>query len=105
MAKRKLEIASSILEKGSPSTETQAVEKPIKRKKVVASDFQPVDADVLPENAKLDLADAEIYYVPSFVDADTAQRWYNELVELDTCMCRSLTMMRTSDRLAMEVCV
>lgn len=59
---------------------------PSPRKKVVAHDFKPVDpAAVLPEDASLDLADAEIYYVADFIDPKTAERWYNELVELDTC--------------------
>ena len=57
-----------------------------KRKKVEAGDFEPVNPDVLPANAKLDLADCEIYYVPDFVDKKTAKRWYKELLELGTCM-------------------
>lgn len=58
---------------------------PSKRKKVSATDFEPVDPAVLPPDAKLDLADCEIYYVPDFVDKMTAKRWYDELMELDTC--------------------
>ncbi|KAK9899207.1 hypothetical protein P389DRAFT_45420 [Cystobasidium minutum MCA 4210] len=54
------------------------------RKKVVASDFLPVDPAILPDDARLDLADAEIYYIADFIDAKTAKRWYEELVQLDT---------------------
>lgn len=55
------------------------------RKKVVASDFLPVDPAILPDDARLDLADAEIYYIADFIDAKIAKRWYEELVQLDTC--------------------
>lgn len=87
MTKRKLELASStVLEDASDNAGTSAVKKPVKRTKVVASDFQSIDPAILPESAKLDLADAEIYYVEDFLcDEATARRWYEEIVELDTC--------------------
>jgi hypothetical protein len=87
MGKRKLELASSAaMNDASEDVQVPAADKPVKRKKVVASDFQSIDPAVLPESAKLDLADAEIYYVENFLcDTLTAKRWYEELVELDTC--------------------
>lgn len=32
-----------------------------------------------------DIPDAEVFYVPDFVDKDVAQEWYNELLTLDSC--------------------
>lgn len=58
---------------------------PNKRKRVSAHDFEPVDPSVLPEDTKLDLADCDVYYVSDFVDKATAKRWYDELLELETC--------------------
>lgn len=90
MAKRKLQVEPSSRSSArvhAPNDEPVALDDPpVKRKKVVASDFKPVDPRVLPEGVKFDLADAEIYYIEDFLcDATTAQRWYKELVELDTC--------------------
>lgn len=86
MAKRKLQLEPSRTSAAAHEASTSD-SAPVKRKKVVASDFQPVDPKLLPEDAKLDLADAEIYYVEDFLcDAATAKRWYDELVELDTCV-------------------
>jgi hypothetical protein len=58
---------------------------PLKRNKVVAADFKPVDPAVLPDNARLDLQDGEIYYVAEFVDSKLARRWYKDLLELEAC--------------------
>lgn len=60
-------------------------EVPLKRKKVVASDFKPVEAAILPDNARLDLEDSEIYYVKDFIDSKLAKRWYKGLLELEAC--------------------
>lgn len=88
MVKRKLQLGtSSTAVDASDDAESVTAVKPVKRKKVVASDFKPVDPAILPENTKLDLADAEMYYVKNFLcDESTAKRWYEELVELDTCL-------------------
>lgn len=88
MAKRKLQLESSKTSSAlkSPSTDGPDTEPSDKRRKVVACDFQPVDPALLPGDARLDLADAEIYYVEDFLcDSKTAKRWYDDLVELDTC--------------------
>ena len=58
---------------------------PPKRNKVVAADFKPVDPAVLPDDARLDLQDGEIYYVADFVESKLARRWYKDLLELEAC--------------------
>ena len=74
--------------------EEPAVSPSNKRKRVQASDFEPVDPVNLPANSKLDLADCEIYYIADFVDKKTARRWYNELLELETCECARTQLIR-----------
>jgi hypothetical protein len=90
MAKRKLELSQPSKTEVFTPPESKT-EQPRKRKKVTARDFNPVNSDVLPKDARLDLADAEIYYVPDFIEPETAKRWYGDLLALDTCeTCNSL---------------
>lgn len=72
MAKRKLDSKAEV--------NTSA-----KRKRIEASDFEPVDPKVMPDDAHLDLADAEIYYIANFVEKGVARRWYKDLLALETC--------------------
>lgn len=39
----------------------------------------------LPDSYRLPLADADAYYVPDLVDPATAQKWHDQLLELDEC--------------------
>ncbi|GAA5915449.1 hypothetical protein JCM6882_007895 [Rhodosporidiobolus microsporus] len=58
--------------------------KPAKAKrarKAVGADEAP-QVSSLPDETRLPLADAEVFYVPDFADAETAQGWYDELLKL-----------------------
>lgn len=85
MVKRKIAQVEAPESPDASSPSSKKARGSVARERVVAADFEPVDPAVLPDNARLDLADSEIYYVPDFVDKKTAKRWYDELVELDSC--------------------
>jgi hypothetical protein len=39
-----------------------------------------------------DMPDAEVFYVPNFIDKRVAQEWYNELLMLDSCKYLPITI-------------
>ncbi|KAF8234614.1 hypothetical protein L208DRAFT_1061048, partial [Tricholoma matsutake] len=40
-----------------------------------------------------DMPDAEVFYVPDFVDKVIVQEWYNELLMLDSCKITPFMLM------------
>jgi hypothetical protein len=60
--------------------------RPTKRARLDAVDVSEVLRIKQYEERQLtDMPDAEVFYVPDFIDKNVAQEWYNELLMLDTC--------------------
>lgn len=56
-----------------------------KRARVTVEPGESDQVTALPDSYRLPLADADAYYVPDLVDPATAQKWHDQLLELDEC--------------------
>ncbi|GAA5970402.1 hypothetical protein JCM11641_001697 [Rhodosporidiobolus odoratus] len=67
----------------STETATRSPAKKRARKQVEPDGTQQVSASILPPDAKLRLADADVFYLPHFVeDESKAKEWYQGLLDL-----------------------
>jgi hypothetical protein len=58
---------------------------PKKRARQEVSDSEVEKVKGLEDYRLIDMPDAEVFYVPTFVDEAIAAEWYSGLLELDSC--------------------
>lgn len=59
--------------------------RPAKRARLEVADSEVQKVEDLKEYQLTDMGDAEVFYVPDFVDKTVAAEWYTELLKLDSC--------------------
>ena len=59
--------------------------RPKKRARLDVDEMEVLQIKQYDEHRITGMPDAEVFYVPDFIDKDLAQEWYNELLMLDTC--------------------
>lgn len=45
----------------------------------------PIPSNLLPSSSKLNLVQAEVFYVPEFVEDTIAKGWFEGLIDLEGC--------------------
>ena len=59
--------------------------RPAKRPRLDVDELEVLRIKQYEEHRLTDMPDAEVFYVPDFIDKDVAQEWYNELLMLNSC--------------------
>lgn len=61
------------------------MDRPTKRPRLEVSDSEVQKVHDLHDFQLTDMPDAEVFYVPHFIDKEVASEWYTGLLDLESC--------------------